>query len=230
VDLAGHQLLAGAVLPEDQDARVARRALLDQFADPLDARRGAGHAVLLGQPRLQGAVLPLQLFQPQGVLHHGDGLFQRQGLFQEVEGAQLHRLHRQVDVAVAGDHHHLDFGVFGLDALEHLDAAHVRQPDVQDDQLHRLLGEQAQGLEAVLGQDHPVAFVPQAVGEHLADALLVVHDQDHAHSFQAPNGRSMMKVVPTPAWVSKRIEPPWSKTIRSTMVSPSPAPCFLVVK
>jgi hypothetical protein len=38
VDRARHQLLAGAVLAEDQHAPVARRGLLDLLAQPLQAR------------------------------------------------------------------------------------------------------------------------------------------------------------------------------------------------
>ena len=56
---------------------------------------------------LELAVLGAQPPRLGGVLHHDQGLFERQRLFQKVVGAQLGGPHRGLDRAVAGDHHDL---------------------------------------------------------------------------------------------------------------------------
>ena len=97
----------------------------------------------------------------QRVLHHHRDLLDGQRLFEKVEGAQLGGLHRGLDGAVAGDHHH--HGPLGerdfLDARQHLHAVHAGQPDIQQHQFEAAAGQRRQaGFAASDGFDG-VAFV-----------------------------------------------------------------------
>ena len=106
---ARDQLLAGAVLAENQHAAVGRRRQRDLLAQVLHRRALAHHRVLLLAIDLgaQHAVLGLEIALAQRVAHDQHGLLERQRLLDEVEGAHLDRAHRRLDVAVAGDDHDL---------------------------------------------------------------------------------------------------------------------------
>src|SRR5262249_1915403 len=43
------------------------------------------------------------------------------------------------------------------------------------------------------------------------------------------NGSQMRKVVPRPTWLSSSMRPSWARTIRCTLINPSPEPFFFVV-
>ena len=63
----------------------------------------------------------------------GEQLVVIEGLFQEIDGADLHRFDRERNVAVAGDHDHRNIGVEFLDAAQQIDAGDIRHAHVGDD-------------------------------------------------------------------------------------------------
>ena len=60
----------------------------------------------------------------------------------------------------------------------HLDAAHAGQEDVEEDDVGRPVGEQAEGLDAVGGHLDVEALPAEARGQGLAVGLLVLHHED----------------------------------------------------
>jgi len=131
VDRAGHELLSRAVFTHDEDPGVRRGddadhllELEDRLALP-DELEGGGDLLL------EQLVLFLEPDEVEGVVDKQDDLFQGDGLFDEVEGPELGRLHGRLDRAVARHHDDLDLGVLALDELEHLEAVHAGQPDIE---------------------------------------------------------------------------------------------------
>ena len=107
VEVARHQLLAGAGLAEDQHGRrAALAALSSRWSARLSAR--ASPMMRLLAQRAGAQVLDLAL-EP-GVLErpreHDAQVFEVGRLEHEVVGAELRRLHRVLDRAVAGEHDH----------------------------------------------------------------------------------------------------------------------------
>ena len=76
-------------------------------------------------------------------------------LLEIVGGASLHRLHRTLDLAEAGDDDDRGLGVPSPEGSEHLDAIHVREAEVEEDQVRaHLVG----SLEPLLTCADPVDF------------------------------------------------------------------------
>ena len=71
-------------------------------------------------------------------LEHHQQRGQLDGLGEELLGALLDRLHRQVDRAVRGQQHDGQRGVLGLERPQHLEAVAVRQREVHDRGVDRL--------------------------------------------------------------------------------------------
>ncbi len=229
MDLPGDQLLARSVLAEDENAGVGARGLADSLAHPLHARASAHHPVLDEQGVAQVPVLLSQILQRERIARHRHGPIERQRLLKEIEGAHLDRLHGKGDVRVARDHDDLDVGVLFAQPLQHVDAAHVGQPHVEEDEVDRAARELGEARDAVLGGEDGVALVLKDIAQHRADARLVVDDENRAHA-RAPVGRSMKNVVPVLPSLSTQTLPLWSKRILCTMARPSPVPSFFVVK
>ena len=178
VDVAGHELLARAVLAEDEPSTVAGGGLGDLGAEPVQGRALPHHDEALLDLLLERAVLHLQAPRPQGVLDHEQGLLEGEGLLHEVLRAHAHGLHRGLDVAVTRDHDHRHLGIEDAQAGEGLEAVQAGQPHVEE---HEVVTAPLEGGEAglpALHRLHLVALVaedPPQGGPHPA---LVVHDQD----------------------------------------------------
>jgi len=209
VDLAGDQLFSGAVLTQDHDSGVHRRALPDQLLHPTHGGTFADHRVLEEQVRLELAVFPLQLLDFQGV--HGDRqrLVDRQRLLDEIPGAAFHGLHRHIDRGVARDHHHGNFGVVLADGPKDVQPAHARHPHVEEHEVDHLGLEQLQSRGSVGGSQDGEALVLEHVAQNVPNAVFVVDDQNgslQAHG-RSSVGRSRKNVVPNPGWDSNQTRP-----------------------
>ncbi len=164
VEVARDQLLAGAVLAEDQDVRLGRRGALDQRIDPPHRRRVAEQGGLAARRRDGDGDRALALgdrglargAQRRGGADGGEKPFVGPGLGDEVGGPALHRLDGDVDSAMGGDHHHHRLRVLRQYLAEPVEALggvgrapaeiRVEQDDVGAislDRRHRLFG----GLE-----------------------------------------------------------------------------------
>ena len=117
VKLARDQFLAGAVLAEDQDVGVGRRrparsatgrapSLAHRRSAALRARRGAAIA---SPPRSVAA--SARAAQRSGGAHGREQPLVRPRLRHEIGRAALHRLDRDVDPGMRGDHHHDRLGI-----------------------------------------------------------------------------------------------------------------------
>src|SRR4029079_3217544 len=178
VDLARHELLAGAGLALDQDGRLRRRGEVDLAAQLLHRRRLADDLVVALDAVAQLDVLFLELLLPHGVAHREEELVAVERLLQEVEGAALRALDRGGDVAVARDHDHRRGHALGLEVLQDFDAVEHRHFDVEEDGVVR----RARGLvDPVLPRARlidAVALVLEGHANRLADGGLVVDDQN----------------------------------------------------
>jgi hypothetical protein len=155
VELARDQLLAGAVLAQDQHVRLRRRGALDQRIDAGDGRRAAEQRRLAARGRRGHGRRALALgrhgrariAQRRGGAHRREQALVRPGLGNEVGRAALHRLDRDLDAAMGGDHHHHRFRVALQDLAEPVEALGrigraaaeigVEQDDVDRPRVHR---------------------------------------------------------------------------------------------
>ena len=133
MDAARDQLLAGAVLAEDQHAAVGRRRHRDLLAQLRHHVALADHREPPVDVRAQRPVLRLEPPLPDGVADDQHGLFERERLLDEVERAHLDRAHRRFDVAVARDHHDRRVDPPLAQPRQRREAVHPRQPDVEHD-------------------------------------------------------------------------------------------------
>ena len=145
VDRPRDQLLAGAVLAVDQHAAVGRRRHRDLLAQLAHRVALADHRLVPVDAGAQRAVLRLEAALPQRVADDEHGLLERQRLLDEVEGAQLDRADRRLDVAVAGDQHDLRVDLPLAQAGERRQAVHAGQPDVEHDQIDGAARERDRG-------------------------------------------------------------------------------------
>ena len=183
---AGDQLLAGAAFAGDEHGGVGCRALRDQPVHLLHPRARPDH-VVQAVPGIHGE-LEIQVLLPQrpALERPGHGeleLLRVEGLRQVVEGAELHALHRGLDLGQAGEHDHLDVGMRLLDPPQDLQAVHLRHHDVEDDQVVVGFVDPLQRFDAVVGglQRVPAAF--QDPNRAPDDDFLVVGNQyPGAHS------------------------------------------------
>ena len=133
VDGSRRQLLAGTRRTNDEDPAVGRRNPLDCMAQLRHHRRlahqhGGNRCHLLELFDL--APEPRGFQRALGNQHQTIGL---EGFLDEVVGAVLDRRDRGLDIAVAGNHHHGQFGMFLLDCIEQLQPVQLAplQPDVE---------------------------------------------------------------------------------------------------
>ncbi len=109
-----------------------------------------------------------------------------QRLLDEVERAELRRLHRGLDGAVAGDHDHLCRRV-GLPQLgQGLEAVHPRHLHIEH---HEMRMELAIGLEGRLAAVHGMhvhALVLEDLAQGFPHAPFVVHHQHASRHYSIP--------------------------------------------
>jgi hypothetical protein len=197
VDLRGHQLLPRPPLAPDEHRpryRRQRRDLVPQFHHRL---RGAHQLIPVADEvvivpggarktvafQLQPAVLLHEAEELVHAFHPGlEVLGEVEVLFEEVDGAELHRSHGVARGAFAGEDHDRDIGTGVLHLLEHGETlvAPGAQVQVQDDEAEGVgpTGELTQSLfAAARGED---LVVPRC--EHLLQMVkhldLVVDQQD----------------------------------------------------
>ena len=107
-------------------------------------------------------------------------------LLDEIVGAVLDGGDRGFDVAVAGDHHHRQFGMLLLDGVEQLQPVELAalQPDIEEHQVRLARHDSRKRIVAVARGARVIALVLQNPGHQIADIGLVVDNQNirgHAH-------------------------------------------------
>ena len=116
---------------------------------------------------------------------------------QIVEGAELHGGDRGAHGLHGCDENHLDALVEGLDALEHLDAVHPGQSDVEEHEVDRGGAHDLERARAI-GRVDEVVVVLEDQPERLADTEIVIDDQDDG----ARHSRTLAPIAATPTATS----------------------------
>jgi hypothetical protein len=118
---------------DDQDAAVGRRHLLECLPQLIGDRRAADQG-----RRDRGELFELADLAPQSRIFQRPFGDQQQPvglerLLDEIVGPALDGGNRRFNIAVAGNHHDRQFGVFGFEAVEQLQAVEpaALQPDIQ---------------------------------------------------------------------------------------------------
>jgi hypothetical protein len=190
VKLARDELLAGAVLAEDQDIGLGRPGPVDQRIDPAHRGGGAEQRRLAARRRRGDRHRPLALrrhrlariAQRRGGADGGEQPLVRPGLGDEVGGAALHRLHGDVDAAMGGDHHHHRLRVALEDLAEPLEAfggigGAAAEIGVEQDDIGAIALERGHCLLRRLKRRHVLEQVAQQQARRQQDVGIVVdHD------------------------------------------------------
>ena len=148
VDHPRHQLLAGAALAADQHGGRQRGHLVHLLEHLARGRaRPADEiavALFLLHLRGQRQHLPVEVLPFRGVRDDRAHRLGLGALDQHVVGAELHRLHRQVDVGRVGEHHELGQRVVLADDAQEVEAADSRQRRVRQHQVDAVAAEHAE--------------------------------------------------------------------------------------
>ena len=174
MDGCGGHVFARAALAGDKHRHIGGSHFFDEKADLVG---GSGVADELGR-RLapfgfgvaQESVLPLQPDPLVGVLDDHLHPVQGERFGQVVVGADPHGLHGRLDVSVAGDHDHGHVGQGLLEVDQQVHAAHVRELDVKDDDVERMVPYPGQGFRCGAGRGDLAAGSLELLFEEFADA------------------------------------------------------------
>src|SRR5580658_1775250 len=153
VDRARDELFARAAFSRDEHGGFGGRDLFDLVKQPLKGRGAADHLVAL--ELLLGDASELAV-RPRGVddvAHAHENTLARQGLLEEVAGAELDGLDGVVDGGVPADDDDRQVAgrLVGVDFRERFEAAHVGQLHVEHEQIDGGLGAR-QHLETRAGR------------------------------------------------------------------------------
>ena len=217
VDEAGDELLAGAALPGDEDARVGRGDLVDELEDLLHRPAPGRDEGRLGrlEARLQLAVLGEERVALGRLLHEARDRLGVERLDDVVVGAVLERLDGRLDRCVG---RHDDDGRLGgglADLAEDLETVHPGHLDVDEEDLRRLARERRERLAAARRGEDVVPLLLEPERERAPQVGLVVDDHQlhgRGHQGSSPGaavpGRVTRNRVPAPGELSTSIAPP----------------------
>ena len=177
-----HEFLAGAALAGDEHGGLEVGDLGDGPED-LDHLRALGEdrleLVLLPDLLAERAVLAAQGLALLGLLEGEDHLVLFEGLAHVVVRAGLHRLERQVHVAVRAHHDDRRRVLLGLEGRQEVEAAHLGHTDVREDYVGAEGVDQRERRLAAVGHLDVVPVFLQEGAENEPDVLLVI-DYEHA--------------------------------------------------
>jgi hypothetical protein len=193
VDRAGDHPLSGPRLPGEKDGGPLGR--LDpglgeplRLGEYLEQRRiradDAGRHGPIPLPVV--GELPLVALARQDALHQQAELVEVQRLLEVVGRAPPHGLYGVVHRPVGGHQHHLDRGVDPEDLRQELEARAVREAEVEEHQVGRLLAHPVDAVGSGLGDPHVVIRAGQRLRDLAAEQALVLDDQDRGHAERVP--------------------------------------------
>src|SRR5262249_15845676 len=113
----------------------------------------------------------------QSVAHRENGLFELEGLFDEIGRAEFRGANCGLDVGVARDHNDGHIGIVGFDAFKSFEAVYSRQPYVEHNATAKTILEEFQTLLAARCGFDFEPFVFQNALERLPNAGLVINNQ-----------------------------------------------------
>ena len=201
------ELLADARLAVDQHGGVEvddGPGQLEHLPHALTLGHDPVEAELLLVPPDARALGAAQLLQLDGVPDDEDGLGEVEGLEQIVDGAQAERLHRGLDRGVGRHHDHRDVGMTALDLPHHLDAVHLGQALVGDDEVEVLVAQPLQRGLAAGDRADLVALGLKRPLQRTHEDRVVLDDQD-----PMPHRASLGWLLPVPCRVGSTAGVPW---------------------
>ena len=228
VQSAGDQLLAGAGLAQDADARFARR-------HAVHLRHHAAHGVarmnnlVLAHALAQFAVLVFQALQLEDVLDGEQQLVGGERLLQEIDRAQPRGAHRHLDIGLSRNHDDGQRDPLAAQVFEQGEAVFARHHHVGEHHVERLGLDQFQRARGVIADGGLVPRQAEGARQRGQRVGVVVNYQQVCQNVVLSYPNSIRNVVPRPGSLSTEIRPLWSLTTDCTMASPSPVPCCLVV-
>ncbi len=183
VDRARELTLAGAALAGDEHGGLRAGHLPREPVDLLHRAARAEQpfeagAVALVDVAAQVLGLEAQLAALDGARDHVGERVEVDRLREVVLRALADRLHRGRDLAERRHDDHREVAVLIVEALEELDAVHLRHAQVGDDDIRRPLRRAGEGGRAVLRERDVVSLLPQQLLEACPGAGLVVDDED----------------------------------------------------
>ena len=127
-------------------------------------------------------------------------------------------------MGAGGDHHHRQAGP-AAQAAEDVQTIHVRQAEVQNDQVGTVGGDHGKRLLAGLGLHGFIAVVVEDRGNEVRDALLVLNYQNfftNRHDTSSlVSGRQKENSAPDSRFFASNV-PPWARMIAMQTDRPSP--------
>ena len=177
----GDQLLAGAALPDDQDAAARRRhqgELMQHLLHRLRRADDGAEGEFLLQPLPELADLLRQTAFLDRRRHALAQLDQVDRLLEVVVGAVLHGIHGRLHRSEAGDHQDRQPGVDRLGELQDLQSVHARHPQIGDQEVDAALLQMLDPAGTRGEGDDVVPVLAQRQLDAPAVPLVIVDDDD----------------------------------------------------
>ena len=121
-------------------------------------------------------------FQSEGLIHGFDQITEIKGLRQVVEGAETHGLDRCLHRAVAGDHDDRGVGVFSAAGFDQIETVHVADPQIDNDEVWRLLANGGKAFGARLKTENIVTGAAAQLAHQFENGGLIIYDYYFSHS------------------------------------------------
>ena len=178
VDRPRHQLLAGAVLSEDENPPVGGRRDFDLLSQLADRTAVADQCCALVQLLAQLPYAFVLLLVGDRVAQRQRHLLERQRLLDEVEGAEAARLVGQGHVGVPRDHDDARRAGLGDDLFKDRETITPLEPDIEEDGVERGAAHHLQAALPGLRHLDAVPLVFQDIPQRVAHSLLIVDNED----------------------------------------------------
>ena len=178
---AGHQFLARAIGSGYQDPCIGGGHPVDHILYLFNGFRFAHHFIATCGLLLEYLDLGGLLSAVHGIADGDQQAVQIQGFLNKVKGPLLDGFHRIVHVSVPRDHDHLGFALLLEKLFQDLQSVHLRHLDIAENDVVSAGPVFLQSLDPVLGQVHRKLLVFQDFLQGIADAPLVVYNQDVCH-------------------------------------------------
>ena len=186
VQVARHELLAGAGLAVDQHRRGARLGrALEPRQRVLEPVRIADDLQLAGRALAQPAHLEAQSRMLERPVEHDAQVAQVGRLEHEVVGAELDRAHRLLHGAVPGQHDDRQRGIGVAQVFQHPQAVLVAELQVEHHRVDAALAHRLERLPAGGGLERGEALVPRPLSDAEAEGALVIDDEKCALRLRA---------------------------------------------
>ena len=198
MDRARDELLADAAFSEQQHGRVGRRRALDRVPDVAKAGTLPDHLVTHFRRALQRAVLVDQARAIQLVLDGDQQPLRPERLLDEIDCAALRGLERGARGPMRRNHHDRHRLVDRLDPAQRFHAVHARHLDVEEDDVRRLALHERDALFGGRRRKVLVAFVLEGHPHGIADAGVVVYEENaggHLFSVVSRQRQSTVTVI-----------------------------------